>query len=580
MHLLALSTLVLATATLASGCGGNGNTKPAAVIPVEAIERAFPAKDELHALIKARVDAKRASGLVVGVREADGTHTIVAYGDAGPGAKPLGPKSVFEIGSISKSFTGVLLAEMAAKGEVALEDTVQKHAHEGVTIPKLGEQPMRLVDLATHMSGLPRLPANLVPADESNPYAEYTEELLHEFLNGFTPQREVGAEHEYSNLATGLLGHVLGNAAGSDWTTLVKTRILAPLGMSMSGVALDENMQTHLALGHGPEGAVAPNWDFGSLTAAGALRSNAEDMLRYVDANLGDAPEGLFAAMQTSHRPLVEAGPNMKVGLHWFVKTEHGHTIVWHNGGTGGYRTFVAFDPDRKIGVVVLENSSHGSDDIGFHLLDKESPLAEAPTVHKEVTLASEILATYVGVYELNPSFHLNITLLDGALYSQATNQPMVPIFAKSETEFFLKVVEAQLTFVRDSEQGVTGLVLNQGGATINAKRLVGEAAQKAIASIAGPERKEVTVAKAVLKEYEGTYQLNPSFKIVVTIKDGGLQVQATNQPRVSIFAESESKFFFKVVDAQISFVRDSGGKVTSLLLHQGGMDQTATKVK
>tara|TARA_R110002096_G_scaffold143328_4_gene299240 strand:+ start:6960 stop:8615 length:1656 start_codon:yes stop_codon:yes gene_type:complete len=550
------------------------------VSPAPAIERAFPAKAELHALIKARVDAKRASGLVVGVREADGTHTIVAYGDAGPGAKPLGPKSVFEIGSISKSFTGVLLAEMTAKGEVALEDTVQKHAHEGVTIPQLGEQPMRLVDLATHMSGLPRLPANLAPADESNPYAEYTEQLLHEFLNGFTPQREVGEKQEYSNLATGLLGHVLGNAAGSDWTTLVKTRILDPLGMSMSGVALDENMKAHLALGHGPEGEVAPNWDLGSLAAAGALRSNAEDMLRYVDANLGDAPEGLFAAMQTSHSPLVEAGPNMKIGLHWFVKTEHGHTIVWHNGGTGGYRTFVAFDPDRKIGVVVLENSSHGSDDIGFHLLDNESPLAEAPTVHKEVTVASDILATYVGVYELNPSFHLNITLADGALYSQATNQQMVPIFAKSETEFFLKVVEAQVAFVRDSEQGVTGLVLNQGGATINAKRLAGEAAKKAIASIAGPERKEVTVKKAILKEYEGTYQLNPSFKIVVTEKDGVLQVQATNQPTFSIFPESESKFFFKVVDAQISFVRDSGGKVTSLILHQGGMDQDATKVK
>jgi len=581
MHIRALATLGIALATLSSGCGGEAAKSNAAAAGVQTQKRAFPEKSELLALIQARVDAERATGIVLGIREADGSHTIVAYGDAGPGAKPLGPKSVFEIGSISKVFTGILLADMAGRGEVALEDAVQTHAHKGVTIPSKGDAPIRLVDLATHMSGLPRLPVNLVPADEANPYAGYSEERLHEFLNAHTLQREVGSKQEYSNLGTGLLGHILGAVAGSNWEALVRERILQPLGMEMSGVALSASMKANRTLGHDESGKVVPNWDLASLAGAGALRSNAEDMLRFVDANLGDAPSALRAAMQTSHKPHAEAGPNMQIGLNWFVKSEHGHRIIWHNGGTGGYRAFVGFDPGRNIGVVVLENSTHGSDDLGFHLLDNESPLAEPTKVRKEITIPTETLAEYVGIYALSPTFHINITMLDGALYSQATNQPMFPIFAESESEFFLKVVDAQLTFVRDDATGaVASMVLHQNNAKVNAKRLEGDEAVAAIASIMGATRKEVPVAAAILDEYVGVYELNPSFKVTISRKGSGLQVQATNQPTVSIFAESDSEFFFKVVDAQISFVRDASGKVTKLVLHQGGMDQSAPKVE
>jgi CubicO group peptidase (beta-lactamase class C family) len=566
---------------LSSGCSGGAAKSNVAAAGDQAPKRAFPEKSELLALIQARVDAKRATGIVLGIREADGSHTIVAYGDAGPGAQPLGPKSVFEIGSISKVFTGILLADMAGRGEVTLEDAVQTHAHKGVTIPSKGDAPMRLVDLATHMSGLPRLPVNLVPADAANPYAEYSEQSLHNFLSAHTLQREVGSEQEYSNLGTGLLGHLLGAMAGSSWESLTRERILEPLGMAMSGVALSPSMKANLALGHDESGKVVPNWDFASLAGAGALRSNAEDMLRFVDANLGDAPSALREAILTSHKPLAKAGPNMQIGLNWFIKSEHGHSIIWHNGGTGGYRAFVGFDPDRHIGVVVLENSTHGSDDLGFHLLDNESPLAEPTKVRKEITVSRETLAEYVGIYALSPTFHINITMLDGALYSQATKQPMLPIFAESESEFFLRAVDAQLSFVRDDDtSAVTGMVLHQNGAKVKAKRLAGEEATAAIAAIMGTVRKEVPVATAILDEYVGVYELNPSFKVTITRKGDGLQVQATNQPTVSIFAESDSEFFFKAVDAQISFVRDAGGKVTRLVLHQGGMDQPAPKVE
>jgi len=362
-------------------CGKGGSTEKSKS-PLAEGAKAFPARGELQALIEKRVDQKLATGLVLGVREADGSHTIVAYGDPGPDALPLGPKTVFEIGSVTKVFAGILLADMAARGELSLEDPVQRYAHEGVTIPSRGETPIRLVDLSTHTSGLPRMPSNFLPADWSNPYATYSVDRLHEFLSGYTLQRDVGEACEYSNLGTGLLGHVLASINGSDWETLVKTRILTPLHMTMTGVTLTEEMKRYLVRGHDGLGNVTSTWQFPALVGAGGLLSNAEDMLRFVDANVESPTTPLQAAMRVSHEPRVDAGTDMKVGLNWHIWSTEKHRIVWHNGMTGGCRSFVGFDAERGVGVVVLENSIHGVDDIGFHLLDSSRSLAEPPREH------------------------------------------------------------------------------------------------------------------------------------------------------------------------------------------------------
>ena len=526
------------------------------------------------------MDHKQATGIVLGVRAADGSHTIVSYGDPGPDALPLGPRSVFEIGSITKVFTGILLADMAARGELALEDPVQSHAHDGVTIPSRGKTPIRLVDLSTHSSGLPRMPSNFYPADPANPYADYSVDQLHEFLSGHTLRRNVGEEYEYSNLGAGLLGHLLAAINGSDLETLLKTRILAPLGMTMTGINLTSDMKRHLARGHDQEGKVTANWGIPTLAGAGGLLSNAEDMLRFVDANLESPTSSLQAAMQTSHEPRVDAGPGLKVGLNWHIKSTEKHTIIWHNGGTGGYRTFLGFDAKRGVGVVVLENSTHGSDDLGLHLLDSSLELKEPPRERHEIEVAAELLADYVGVYELAPKFHLNVTVRDGKLVTQATGQGEVPIFAETKTDFFAKVVDAQLTFVRGQSGKVDKLILHQNRAHTPAPRLEGEAARAAIEAIRGKQRHEVEVEAEILKEYVGVYALTPTFSIEVMFKDGKLVTQATGQPELPIFAESETAFFLKVVDAQLAFVRDQSGKVTELVLHQGGMDHRAKKVK
>lgn len=460
-HVRGWSTaIVLAALALTPGCAA----------PLAA--QHFPDEAGLLELIRARVDSGRAVGIVVGVLEADGTRRYAAYGDPGPATRPLAPESVFEIGSITKAFTGVLLAEMAARGDVELEAPLQRYVHDGVTVPTRNEVEITLLHLATHRSSLPRLPANLDMSDPMNPYASYIEEDLHAFLSSVALERDIGSEYEYSNFGMGLLGHVLAKVAGTDYETLVGERVLEPLGMSMSGITPTPEMRARLVSGHDEAGAPVPNWDIPTLAGAGALRSTAEDMLAFLEANVGVPETDLERAMRVSHESRGPAGGANAVGLGWHILSVGEDRIVWHNGGTGGYRTWAGFDPERDVAAVVLTNSTHGADDIGFHLVNEAVPLASAPAAaREEVEVEPEVLRRYVGTYRLTENFEIEVTLVGGRLYVQATGQQRFPVYAASETEFFLRAVEAELTFVTE-EGDATAMILRQGGIDQTAERV------------------------------------------------------------------------------------------------------------
>jgi serine-type D-Ala-D-Ala carboxypeptidase/endopeptidase len=325
---------------------------------------------EIQKEIKARVDGGKNAGIVVGTIEPDGGSVVAGYGEPGAGALPLDGNSVFEIGSITKVFTVALLGDMVNRGEVALDDPVQKYLPPGVAVPQRNGRQITLVDLATHTSGLPRLPTNMQPRDPMNPYADYTAERLYSFLNGAQLTRDVGSTHEYSNLGVGLLGHALVRRGGKSYEALVTERILKPLGMVHTAVTLTPWMQAHLALGHDAAGNVVPNWDIGVLEGAGALRSTANDMLRFARANLDPSQNRLARILRDTHQVRAPTGrSDMSMALGWLVRQVDGHAIVWHNGGTGGYRTWIGFDETRRIAAVVLTNSSQGADDLGYLLL-------------------------------------------------------------------------------------------------------------------------------------------------------------------------------------------------------------------
>ncbi|MDJ0909054.1 MAG: serine hydrolase [Woeseiaceae bacterium] len=432
----------------------------------------FPSDAEIQELIQSRIDENRAVGIVVGVLEKDGSTRVISAGDPGPEARPLGERSVFEIGSITKVFTAILLADMAARGEVGLDDPVSMYLPDGVvTMPTFGGREITLLDLTTHRSALPRMPDNFAPADPANPYADYTVDQMYEFLSGYELGREIGAEAEYSNLGVGLLGHVLGLASGMSYEDLVRERIIEPLGMSNSGIGLTAEMNQWLVRGHDMDRNVAANWDIATLDGAGALRSDVLDMLRFIEANIGPAESDLEEAMRVTHEARGEFGRDSQIALGWIISPVDDDSIIWHNGGTGGYHSFAGFDPDRGVGVVVLSNSVDSIDDIGLHLINSGFPLTEPPPERAEMDVDAAILETYVGEYALAPDFIITITLEEGLTYAQATGQQKFRIYAESETRFFFKVVDAQISFDLDDAGAVTGLVLFQNGRVMPAPR-------------------------------------------------------------------------------------------------------------
>ena len=254
------------------------------VIPAIAEPPVLP--DDVRENVVQRVDDKFSASVVIGMVNADGVVYFAHGTTALSGGVTPDENTVYEIGSISKVFTGTLLADMVEKGTVALEDPVARHLPDEVSVPARGETPIRLVDLATHRSGLPRMPDNVDPADPLNPYADYTVEDLYEFLGSHELARDVGEGHEYSNLGMGLLGHVLERISGKTYEQLVGERIAGPLGMASTGITLTPELKERMVRPHAMTIEVEP-WDIPTLAGAGALRSTAKDMVAFLAANMG-----------------------------------------------------------------------------------------------------------------------------------------------------------------------------------------------------------------------------------------------------------------------------------------------------
>ncbi len=419
--------------------------------------------DDVLANVRARVDARWAPSIVIGVVDSAGARYF-AYGRAAvEGGAPVDQRTIYEIGSITKVFTAVVLADMAVKGEVALDDPVQRYLPDSVRVPGSDSQPITLRLLSVQRSGLPRMPANFAPRDASNPYADYDAARLYAFLNGYTLTRAPGAAYEYSNVGVGLLGLALARRAGMGYEELVRRRILAPLGMTSTMITLTDLARARLAQGSA-DGRPAANWDLDALAGAGALRSTAADMTAFLAAAMGLRRTPLDSAFRLAAEPQFDAGPGgaMRIGLGWHVRQgAAGTRIVWHNGGTGGYHSWAGYDPARRVGVVVLTNATENIDDIGLHLLDPTRPL---DAVRTPVALPAAVLDEYVGRYPLTPAFVLAVTREGDHLTLQATGQPAFRIWASAPDEFFLRVVDAQLSFTRGADGTVNGLILHQNG--------------------------------------------------------------------------------------------------------------------
>jgi D-alanyl-D-alanine-carboxypeptidase/D-alanyl-D-alanine-endopeptidase len=346
--------------------------------------------------VRFRVDSGYNVAIVAGMVNGAGS-AYYSYGATavGNGLVPT-EDTVFEIGSITKVFTTLLLADMAAGGKVSLDGTLADYLP-STALPRGRGRAINLEQLATHRAGLPRLPDNLDLSDPDRPYAGYTVRDLYSYLSRFLPSVEAEERYSYSNLDVGLLGHILERRTESSYEDLVAGRITTGLGMTETRVAATSEIRVRMARGHSGVAEV-PNWENTTLAGSGRLLSTARDMFTFLDANTGLKDTPLLSSMLQTHEPRLPTGEqDVEIALGWHVRTVVDRQIVWHDGGTGGYASYVGFVRDGGTGVVVLSNTFESVNDIGLHLLAPDVPMNVMPA---PAQIDSATLERYAGSYE------------------------------------------------------------------------------------------------------------------------------------------------------------------------------------
>ncbi len=326
----------------------------------------------IQSLIKTRVTNLHGKAAVVGIVQGNRGQIFCVEGMDG---RSVTERTFFEIGSITKTLTATLLADMVVKGEAKLEDPVEKYLPPKTIVPERNGKKIQLIHLATHFSGLPKVPETYAPKDLQNPYADLCEKDLYTFLKKHKLSRDIGAVHQYSNVGFGLLGFALAKAQGKSYFHLIKNRVLDPLEMTETHITTTIKQKEYLIPGHNGLGQATKNWDIPIIEGAGALRSNGRDMMKYLKALLGQGDKSLRGAIQLSLEPQKQAKPEevepaKYIGLGWFSrKLTPDIEVTWSSGMTGGYRSYIGINRKTKVGVFMLVNSHENPKILAEYLL-------------------------------------------------------------------------------------------------------------------------------------------------------------------------------------------------------------------
>lgn len=452
---------------------------------------AQPSDARVREILAQRIDVdKQAVGIAVALT--DGTNMrFVTHGHTSLNKnEAITADTLFDVGSITKTFTTLLLADMVIKGEVKLDDPVERWLPQGMLGLKLRDHtgaPIRLLDLATHRSGLPRMPNNMVNGTPHDPYVDYREQQLLLFLK----EREVMVESDggkttkkrdeayaYSNLGLGLLGYTLARAANTTYSNLLQTRVLTPLGLTSTFLTVPRSETGRYSAGHYLDKGVtlrgARHWRFDVIAPAGALAMSAKDIARYGQAASGAIDTPLREAFELTQKRYGDGiSPMNPTGLAWILAPLNGRTVVNHDGMTGGFAASLWVDPERKSSVAVLGNASVAVLDIGLHLMEPSIPLKNLAAMRATaVAVDAKTMAQYVGTYALTQTFSVTIRLRDGKLFAQATGQGEFEIFGKNNTTFFARITPLEIVFEDVKDGKAASFSLTQGGNTRKATRV------------------------------------------------------------------------------------------------------------
>ncbi|HKR54098.1 MAG TPA: serine hydrolase, partial [Chthoniobacterales bacterium] len=395
---------------------------------------------------------------------------IISYGHRNAGdARPLDGDTVFEIASVTKVFTALLLADMVEKKEVALSDPASKYLP-GIKLPERNGRSITLVDLATHTSGLPFMPADAPPLNDPAA-AKYSAADLKRYLASYQLTGEIGADWEYSNIGYWVLSEALATRAGNNASparTLIRQRVLIPLKMTETDFELSEKMKSNLAPGHDnalqPAPAVSAMSVYSIMPAGGGLYSTANDLLTFLSECMGYQSSPLAPAMKIAlgvHRPV---NPGNEQALGWNIYGKDGDQIIFRDGSSFGYASAIAYDPMSRVGVVVLTNQIGNVGDIARHLLRPNFPLAKpANKKHIEIALDPRILDSYVGRYEAKGEGIFIVARENDFLTLESPADwglPKLRIRPESQHDFFATELPVKVTFQTGPDGKVRGLTI------------------------------------------------------------------------------------------------------------------------
>ncbi len=520
-----------------------------------------PPADALSAWAQARV-AARESGAIVIARIDGNKVSVEGFGHRRwpDGPAPDGDTR-FLIGSIGKVFTNLLLAEQVAKGALTYDQSLGSLLPDTVEPANPAVAEITLQAMATHHSGLPRLPPNFAPTDPADPYAGFDEAALWAGVAQARAGQPLDSYYGYSNFGTGLLGHLLGREAGSDYYRALAEQVIAPLAMTDTGKAAGDN---HAEAVSGGQAARAWSND-DALAGAGGLWGSANDLSRLIQAYLGHRQHSLKHALSRDLDVVAPADHGMAVTRVWHVARAGGHPIYWHNGGTGTYWSFAGFRPDNGQGVVVLTSGDADPTVAAFAALGH---VPDAPGTRPATK--PDVDASVFGQYQLSDDFGIGVFERDGTLYAQASGQGALALHPLDDGWYALHEVDASLRFQREGD-AVTGLTFVQGGASQHAARVAAAATRGQLA--------EVELPAEVYAQYVGRYVVAPGMEFSIRERSGGLEAMLTGQGWLPVYAAGDDRFFYRVVDASLQFSRDAEGRVDALTLHQGQIVQRAPRV-
>jgi CubicO group peptidase (beta-lactamase class C family) len=475
----------------------------------------------------------------------------------------ISPDKAFEIGSISKTMTAALLADLIEQGKASLDDPLDDYLPAGQKAPQFDGQRILLRHVVTHTSGLPVVPDFSTAKSMDNPYAQVNEASVLKTLSGAKLSRPPGSQYEYSNYAMMLLSSVIARRAGSGFEALMRKRLFAPTGMD--GAYINQKPATvSLVQGHTPNGKPASAWTFQTnVSGVGGVKATLDDMVRYMQAQLGLSASSASPALRFSQLP-VKTESSVPMAMNWMLAPLDERRVFVHEGGTGGFSAFAAFDLKTQRAVVVLSDtaltSTGGLGTLGNHLLDARLPLGKPRLA---ATPDPALLETLAGDYLIS-GMPIRLRADNGRLYAQAAGQAEYELGFDSEGDFYPLGYDAILRpNLRDASK--PPLTFLQSGAALPMLR-----ADQAKAAEPAPT---VMLTPAQLADYPGVYAIMPPTFLKVFIENGRLMAQASGQGAFVLDAAGEDVFTAKAYGIEIRFERDAAGKVVMLGLLQAGME-------